>query len=317
MAEAPLANPSFGIDDIPGQTGRTFLITGANNGLGLRAAVALARAGGRIILACRTASTGRAALQRVREAGPDADHRLVPLDLGDLSSVRTAGERVVDLTDRLDVAINNAGIMAVPFGTTAQGFELHFGVNHLGHFMLTDTVMPALLRAEAPRVVTLSSIAHRQGSIDVADLGFEHRPYRRMTAYAQSKLANILFGAELARRSDASESPLRSVIAHPGVSATNLFDPMVPRIPGARAATRLALRAVGNSEARGSLSQIYAATMPDVQNNDYLGPTGLNGIRGPVRRSPRSHTAEDTALAQRLWEVSARLTGADFHSLTP
>jgi NAD(P)-dependent dehydrogenase (short-subunit alcohol dehydrogenase family) len=313
----PLQVRRFSAQDLPSQRGRTVLITGANNGLGLRTASALATAGARILLACRNQETGRSALEAVSEFGPDADHALIRLDLADLASVRAAGRQALELAPSIDVLINNAGLMAVPFARTADGFEMQIGTNHFGHFAFTDAVLPALLTGTDPRVVTLASIAHRRGSIALDDLNFEKRRYGRMTAYTQSKLANLLFGAELARRSAAGGLPLTSVIAHPGVAATNLFDSMVPPIPGALGATHLWLRTVGNSESQGSLSSLYAATMPDVRNGDYLGPNRMGGMRGPVERSPRTRAARDETLAARLWEKSVELTGAQFEALRP
>jgi NAD(P)-dependent dehydrogenase (short-subunit alcohol dehydrogenase family) len=315
MTRSPLQTGNFRLSDIPDQSGRTILITGANNGLGLQAATALAGAGARIILACRNQTTGREAMDRVRTAGSAAEHCLVPLDLTDLGSVRDAAANAADVALKVDVLINNAGLMAVPFGRTVDGFEMQMGTNHLGHFAFTDGVLGALLAAPDPRVVTLASIAHRQGLIVLDDLNFHHRRYGRMAAYSQSKLANLLYGAELARRSEAAGVALKSVIAHPGVAATNLFDPMVPPIPGALTATHLGLRAFANSERHGALSQLYAATMPDVHNDDYLGPNRLFGVRGPVRRSPRSRSARNEALARQLWEKSIELTGATYSAL--
>jgi NAD(P)-dependent dehydrogenase (short-subunit alcohol dehydrogenase family) len=315
MTRTPLQTKNFRTHDIPDQSGKTILITGANNGLGLRAATALASAGARIILACRNQTTGREALHRVRAAGPQAEHGLVALDLADLGSVRHAAAKATALAPRIDVLINNAGLMAVPFARTADGFEMQIGTNHFGHFAFTDGVLSALLAAFEPRVVTLASLAHRQGYIVLDDLNFDRRGYRRMAAYAQSKLANLLFGAELARRSEAAGLALKSVIAHPGVAATNLFDSMVPPIPGALTATHVGLRIFGNSEADGALSQLYAATMPDVRNDDYLGPSGLFGARGPVSRSPRATSARDETTARRLWEKSIEVTGAQYEAL--
>lgn len=318
-ARSALSVRRFDVSDIPDQTGKTILITGANNGLGLHAATALAGAGARIVLACRNQTTGRAALDAVRarsqQRGSDADHRLIQLDLADLASVRDAGKAALDAAPALDVLINNAGLMAVPFGRTADGFEMQIGTNHLGHFALTDALLPALLATPAPRVVTLSSIAHRGARMDTDDFAFEHRRYDRMGAYGQSKLANLLFAGELARRAETAGAPLTSVAAHPGVAAPNLFDEFAPPIPGAKPILHAGLRVVGNSESRGALSQLYAATMPDVRNGDYLGPTLLFGTRGPVRRSPRSRSAQDENLARRLWERSVELTGADYAAL--
>jgi NAD(P)-dependent dehydrogenase (short-subunit alcohol dehydrogenase family) len=214
MTRTPLQTKDFRVGDMPDQAGKTILITGANNGLGLRAATALAGAGARIILACRNQTTGGEALHRVRTAGPEAEHGLVALDLADLASAREAAAKATTLAPRIDALINNAGLMAVPFARTADGFEMQIGTNHFGHFAFIDGVLPALLAASEPRVVTLASIAHRQGHIVLDDLNFERRSYRRMTAYQQSKLANLLFGAELARRSEAAGLALKSVIVH-------------------------------------------------------------------------------------------------------
>ncbi|KAA0074886.1 SDR family NAD(P)-dependent oxidoreductase [Mycolicibacterium sp. P9-64] len=315
MTRTPLQINDFGLSDVPDQTGKTILITGANNGLGLQAATALAGAGARIILACRNQVTGQEALNRIRSVGRQAEHGLVALDLADLASVRAAAAEATTLAPTIDVLINNAGLMAIPFARTVDGFEMQIGTNHFGHFVFTDGVLPALLTASAPRVVSLASIAHRQGRIVLDDLNFERRRYGRMTAYQQSKLANLMFGTELARRSEAAGLTLKSVVAHPGVAATNLFDPMVPPIPGALAATHLGLRIFGNSESAGALSQLYAATMPDVRNGDYLGPNRLFGVRGPVRRSPQSKAARNETVAKRLWEKSVELTGARYDAL--
>ncbi|MBJ8347825.1 oxidoreductase [Antrihabitans sp. YC2-6] len=313
--ESALAHKKFQVDDIPDQTGRTILITGANNGLGLKSATALAGAGAQVLLACRNQTTGKSALEQIRGAGPAADHRLIPLDLADLASIRSAAAEVTAAVPHIDVLINNAGVMAIPFAHTSDGFEMQIGTNHLGHFAFTDGVLGALLKAPAPRVVTLASIAHRQGTIRLDDLFFENRRYTRMGAYSQSKLANLLFSAELARRSAAAGLPLLAVAAHPGVAATNLFDSMVPRVPGALPAMHLGLRVVGTDEKSGALSQLYAATMPDVRNDDYLGPNDFNGMKGPVRRSPRTRRARDEDKAAGLWEKSVELTGATYGEL--
>ncbi|TSD99448.1 SDR family NAD(P)-dependent oxidoreductase [Skermania sp. ID1734] len=316
MTRRTVQNSHFRFKDTPDQTGRTILITGANNGLGLHSASALAAAGARILLACRNQQTGQAALERLGQLSPaPTDHRLIPVDLADLASVRSAAEQAIDAAPRIDVLINNAGVMAIPRSRTVDGFETQVGTNHFGHFVLTDALLPALLATSAPRVVTLASIAHRRGRIVLDDFGFERRRYRRMTAYSQSKLANLLFSAELARRSAAAGLPLISVAAHPGVAATNLFDSMVPPIPGATALMHAGLRVVGNSERGGALSQVYAATMPDVRNGDYLGPTWMFGIRGPVRHSSRTRKARSEELAAALWEESVRLTGAHYSPL--
>ncbi|KAA0022294.1 oxidoreductase [Antrihabitans cavernicola] len=311
-----LAVRRFGVTDIPDLAGKTVAITGSNNGLGLQSATALARAGARVILLCRNQETGRAALAKVRAISPDgADHQLVRLDLTSLAAVRDAADSTKALAPRLDVLINNAGLMAVPFDRTDDGFEKQIGTNHFGHFVLTDALLPSLLATNQPRVVTLASVAHKRGAIVLDDLNYHQRPYTRMGAYSQSKLANLIYAAELGRRSAAAGSSLISVAAHPGIAATNLFDSMVPPIPGALTVTHLGLRAIGNNERGGALSQLYAATMPDVRNGDYLGPNQLGGARGPVRRSKRTRSARDETVAAGLWDKSVELTGADYSAL--
>ncbi|MFH5231736.1 oxidoreductase [Antrihabitans spumae] len=313
----PLQISRFRSTDVPDQTGKTILITGANNGLGLQAATVLAGAGAAIVLACRNQNTGKAALAQVRAAAPNAEHHLVRINLSDLASVRAAAAEALAAVPRIDVLINNAGLMAIPFAKTVDGFEMQIGTNHLGHFVLTDELLPALLAAPAARVVSLASIAHWPAKIKLDDLNFERRRYTKMGAYQQSKLANLLFSGELARRSEAAGTSITSIAAHPGVAATNLFDSMVPPIPGAVTMTHLGLRVVGNSEKEGALSQLYAATMPDANNDDYLGPTQLRGMRGPVRRSPRSKSARDRKLAADFWAKSVELTGATYGLLEP
>src|SRR5437763_4312447 len=207
--------------DIPDQSGRTVLVTGANSGLGLRAAEVLAGKGARVLMACRSPERGETALRAVTRNGGKAE--LVELDLADLGSVRTAAQRVRELTgDQLDVLMNNAGVMATPKRTTKDGFELQFGTNHLGHAALTWLLAPALRARPAARVVTLSSTAARPGRIDLADPNFEHRRYGAASGYYQAKLANLVFAMELDRRARAAGLALGSVAAHPGLTATNL-----------------------------------------------------------------------------------------------
>lgn len=303
--------PTWNITDIPDQTGRTVLITGANSGLGLASARVLAARGARVLLACRSPERGRAALEQVRRVGP-AD--LVQLDLSDLSSVRRAAEEIRDRTgDSLDVLMNNAGVMATPLRRTVDGFELQLGTNHLGHAALTWLLGPALRNGTAPRVVTVSSLSHRSGRLGLDDLNFERRRYRPGQAYSQSKLANLLFAFELDRRARARGLDLVSVAAHPGVVATELAvnttrshsdNPTVARV--ARFLTHL----VSQPIRRGVLPQLYAATAPDVRGGDFFGPDGLGEVYGRgVRRATPSAAAQDPATAAALWERTAELTG--------
>jgi NAD(P)-dependent dehydrogenase (short-subunit alcohol dehydrogenase family) len=223
------------------------------------------------------------------------------LDLADLASVRAFAE---DFTEPIDVLINNAGVMIPPLTRTADGFELQFGTNHLGHFALTNLLLPRL----RGRVVTVSSTGHRAGSIDFDDLNWERRPYRAMPAYAQSKLANLLFTAELQRRLDEIGSPVIATAAHPGIAATNLLRPDGRRM---RVLMEKVIGLFAQSDEGGALPTLYAAVM-DIPGNSYAGPGGLLGSRGAPKLVGRSTRARDTELARRLWEVSEELTGAIF-----
>ncbi|WP_415915965.1 oxidoreductase [Speluncibacter jeojiensis] len=314
----PLMVADFAPSDMPDQQGRTVLITGANGGIGLGVARALAAQGARVLLACRNPNLGDLALQRVREvSGDGVEPVLIPLDLADLASVRAAAEQVGEHTDTVDVLINNAGVMATPHSYTRDGFEKQLGTNHLGHFAFTGRVLPLLLKTPGSRVVTVASVAHHGGELKLDDLHFQRRRYRKMAAYSQSKLANLLFSSELARRLDRRGLPTISVGAHPGAAATDLFDPFVPGFPGLRSFARTVVGLMANDADHGGYPLLYAATMADVRNDDYLGPTKLGGLRGPVERSPRSKRAADPELARLLWKYSVQLTGVKYPELEP
>lgn len=295
---------------MPDQTGRTVLVTGATSGLGLASAVALAGAGARVLLTARDPERGKAAVERVlREGGPDAE--LVELDLADLDSVRRAAADVRDRTgDALHVLMNNAGVMATPPRVTVDGFELQIGTNHLGHAALTWLLMPALRCAGAARVVTLSSLAHRGGGIDVDDLHFARRPYLASRAYSQSKLANLLFATELDRRLRAAGSDVISVAAHPGVTGTELFANSMRHRSGLLATLTAPLKTLFTQPVRiGMLPQLYAATAPQVRGGDYVGPGGPGGVFGHPGPARRSAAAADEDLAAGLWAITATATG--------
>jgi NAD(P)-dependent dehydrogenase (short-subunit alcohol dehydrogenase family) len=290
--------------DIPDQTGRRAIVTGANSGLGLIAARELARKGASVVLACRNMQKGELALAEVRAAGGDAE--LTSLDLGNLASVR---EFAASQERPLDLLVNNAGVMAPPRSQTADGFELQFGTNHLGHFALTGLLLERLKAAEAPRVVSLPSNGHRIGKINFDDLQSERR-YRRWRAYGQSKLANLLFMRELDRRARAAGLPLVSVAAHPGYSATNLqfaAPPLADRI-----VMRVLNLVVAQSADAGALSPLYAATVPDLPGGSYIGPDGPGEWRGSPHLVGMSKRAQDPETARRLWEVSESLTGVRY-----
>ncbi|MFC6090358.1 oxidoreductase [Saccharothrix lopnurensis] len=297
--------------DIPDQTGRTVLVTGANSGLGLRTAEVLGARGARVLLACRSPERGQRALERVLAAGAKAE--LVRLDLADLSSVREAAASVRERTDdALDVLVNNAGVMAVPLGRTADGFERQFGTNHLGHAALTWLLMPALRTRPGARVVTVSSLAHQTGSIDFADPDYEVRRYSAWGAYGQSKLANLLFSRELARRAALARLDVTSVAAHPGITATELS----ANTARSRGNALFGLGAkvfnlVSQSTDQGTLPQLYAATAPDVEPGGYYGPDGFRGLRGHPAPSGSTAAARDELAASRLWDLTAELTGVE------
>jgi NAD(P)-dependent dehydrogenase (short-subunit alcohol dehydrogenase family) len=302
--------------DIADQTGRTVLITGANSGLGLRTAEVLAGKGARVLLACRSAERGAKALEQVRAAAAGAAPELVPLDLSELASVRAAAASVRELTgDALDVLVNNAGVMATPRGTTADGFETQFGTNHLGHAALTWLLLPALRGGTGARVVTLSSLAATGARIDVADPNFEHRRYNPGAAYGQSKLANQVFALELDRRLRAAGDDIRSVAAHPGYTGTGLGQGMARsyRNPVLRAVigggNRIGEILFAQNVRQGALPQLYAATADGVEGGDYIGPRGVGGMRGlPVKVSTLA-SARSESLGAGLWDVTAKLTG--------
>ncbi|GAB3505671.1 oxidoreductase [Amycolatopsis cihanbeyliensis] len=306
--------------DIPDQSGRTVLITGANSGLGLRSAGVLAAKGARVLLACRSPERGEAALEEVAaRTGQGNRPELIRLDLADLTSVREAASTVRGRTgDRLDILLNNAGVMATPRGTTADGFETQFGTNHLGHAALTWLLMPALRRAAAegqePRVVTLSSLAAASGQIDLADPNFERRRYNPATAYGQAKLANQVFAVELDRRLRAAGDTVLSVAAHPGYTITNLGSSMAGSHGNTVVRTALAAGAkigelvLAQNVRMGTLPQLHAATASGVTGGCYVAPDGLRGLRGhpevirPLGRALKPETGSG------LWELTARLT---------
>jgi len=290
-------------ENIPDLTGKVAIVTGANSGIGYEMARALARKQATVILACRNKDKGEAAVRQIDQEYPAARAELMQLDLSDLAAVRRFADEFARHYQRLDMLINNAGIMEIPFGKTADGFELQFGTNHLGHFALTDLLLDFSLHTPQARIVTVSSIVHRFGSIDFDNLNGEKR-YSRSGAYAQSKLANLLFTYELHRRFEGAGVDTMAIAAHPGWTATNLqthslmyrtLNPFMAQKPK-----------------MGALPALYAATAPDVQGGDYYGPRGWQELRGypaKVQSSGRSH---DTAVAAKLWTVSETLTGVRY-----
>ncbi|EDY56966.1 MULTISPECIES: oxidoreductase [Streptomyces] len=300
-------------EDVPAQGGRVAVVTGANSGIGYVTARELARRGARVLLACRSEARGVGARDRLVGEVPGAEVEFARLDLGDLASVREFATTYP--YDRLDLLVNNAGVMALPYGTTADGFETQFGVNHLGHFALTGLLMPTILATPAARVVAVSSTAHALANIDIDDLNSERR-YRRWVAYARSKTANLLFVHELSRRLAAHGTDVIGVAAHPGYAATNL-QTAGPKMAGRGAVERF--MRVGNrffaqSAEAGALSTLYAATAPEVPPDSFTGPS-LAGWRGSPAPSWRAPWTRDDRASRRLWTVSEKLTGVAYDVL--
>jgi NAD(P)-dependent dehydrogenase (short-subunit alcohol dehydrogenase family) len=294
-------------DRIPDQSGRIAVITGANSGLGLVTAGELARKGALVVLACRNMDKGATALAEVERAASGAAPELEELDLASLSSVRSFADRFRATHDHLELLINNAGVMASPRRYTADGFELHFGTNHLGHFLLTQLLLPRMEGREDARVVTLSSNAHKT----VRGIAFDNlsgeRRYFRWSAYGQSKLANLLFALELDRRLRARGSTVKSIAAHPGYAATNLQSAAAPLLD--RLAMKVGNVVIAQSDEMGALPVLYAATEPGLEGGSYVGPDGIGEHRGHPKLVRPNGTARNEETARRLWEVSEEVTG--------
>lgn len=299
---------------MPSQAGKTAIVTGANSGLGLETAIALAAAGARVILACRNPAKAAAALDKLHARAPGADASLMTLDLSSLASVRSFAEEFNQNEGQLDLLVNNAGILGVPLGHTVDGFENHMGTNHLGHFALTGLLMERILATPGARVITVGSLGHWRGKLDVDDLNYERTPYVPFAGYANSKQANLLFVTELARRLAAKGSGVIAAAGHPGGADTTIkprTDSFKQRFEDAVIAP-IARKYLINTAADGALPTLYAATMPDVKPDDYWGPDGFAGLRGYPTQARRKQSSKDPDLAKRLWEASARLTGVSY-----
>lgn len=295
----------FTADDVPDLSGRCIMVTGANTGLGFEAARVLALRGARVLLACRDRERAEGAMVRIQGERASADLAFVPLDQADLDSVRAAAE-LVSREPRLDVLLNNAGVMFPLLKRTAQGFELQFGVNHLGTFALTALLLPKLAETAGARVVVTASLAHRRGRLAWDDLDAREH-YDRAQRYADSKLANLLFVTELDRRLRAANSPVSAIGCHPGVAATELIrhTPAVARLAGP------VIGALLNTAAQGAWPALQAATDPQAVAGGYYGPQALFEARGASGVARRSKAARDPDLARRLWDVSVAKTGID------
>lgn len=305
------------LDDLPGLKGRTAVTTGGNSGIGLEAAKAAAGKGARVILACRNEAGAAEACERILEGGPEGSAEFVPLDLASVRSIRACAEELGRRCDRLDVLINNAGVMAIPRRETEDGFEMQLGTNHLGHFALTALLFPMLRATRGARVVTVSSLAHNFGFINFQDLHgrFFYDPW---FAYGQSKLANLLFAYELDRRLRAASRNVASIACHPGISATNLGY-AGPRMLGSafgETLVQLYSSIIAQSAAAGALPTLYAGFAPEAGSGDYIGPDGLGELRGAPRKVSSSLLSRSAAVARQLWEVSEQTVGIDFDVAT-
>jgi NAD(P)-dependent dehydrogenase (short-subunit alcohol dehydrogenase family) len=296
-------------DQIPDQSGRVAVVTGANSGLGLATARELARAGARTVLACRDVARAEEARRDIEVRASNTEVDVAELDLASLDSVHSFAERLRSEHDGIDLLVNNAGVMATPRLRTADGFELQFGTNHLGHFALTGLVIDMLQGRDDARVVTLSSNAHRYGRIAFDNLRGERR-YFRWSAYGQSKLANLLFALELDRRLRAAGSAVKSVAAHPGYAATNLHHTGPPRVD--ELLMLVPNKVIAQSDEMGALPTLYAATESGIEGGTYVGPDGFGEQRGHPTTVAPSAAAGDEETARRLWEVSEEMTGVRF-----
>ncbi|MFO0693904.1 MAG: oxidoreductase [Polyangiales bacterium] len=293
--------------------GRIAVVTGANSGLGLETAREFARMGAHVVMACRSAEKAEAARRDILSTGASGTAEIVPLDLGDLASVRRCAADLRKRYPKLDLLVNNAGVMGVPLLRTVDGFEMQFGTNHLGHFVLTAELLEPLLAADAARVVAVSSIAHVAGVIRWSDPNWT-KTYYRWPAYCQSKLANLLFARELDRRFRLAGAKARAMACHPGVSATNLQF-VAARIEGSALAEKgweLSNRLLGQSAADGAKPTIFAATSPLAEGGAYYGPDGFAELHGEAAPAWVAPSARKPETARRLWSLSEDLTGARF-----
>ena len=290
--------------DIPDQNGRITIVTGANIGLGFEAAKALADKNATVIMACRNQQKGDEAAKAISYENSDAKLDVMKLDLSNLKSVKEFSDNFTQKYDRLDLLINNAGVMMVPYSKTEDGFELQFGVNHLGHFALTGFLMPVILKTPGARIVNVSSMAHKYGKINFDDLNFESK-YDKMASYGQSKIANLYFTHELQRRLELAGSATISVAAHPGYTATNLqqhskffnfLNPFIAQKPH-----------------MGALPTLRVAVDLEVKGGEYYGPGGFQEMRGYPVKVESNELSHNKSIAERLWKVSEELTGVEFN----
>jgi NAD(P)-dependent dehydrogenase (short-subunit alcohol dehydrogenase family) len=311
-----MENGSWRLEYAADQSGRVAIVTGGNSGIGFEAGKVLAKLNARVILAVRNKTKGAHAVDEILMHHPRATVEARLLDLADLASIRQFAQTFQRDYDRLDLLINNAGVMAIPRRETADGFEMQFGTNHLGHFALTGLLLPSLLATPGSRVVTVSSAMHERGEIRFADLMGE-KNYGKQSAYSQSKLANLLFAYELQRRLQDVPAQTISLASHPGYAATNLqfAGPEMEGSSGMKTVMKFANTVFAQSAEMGALPLLYAALSPDVQGGEYIGPSGFMGMRGYPAKTKSCQASHDLQSASRLWQVSEELTGVEFLAL--
>lgn len=298
----------YKVEDLPSQTGKTIIVTGANAGLGYQTALALASKQATVILACRSEEKAQRAMQKIASQVTGADLHFISLDLTDLASVKSFAAEFLRRFSRLDVLINNAGVMIPPYTQTEDGFELQMGANYFGHFLLTGLLLERLQNTEGARVVSLSSLAHLNARINIEDIHWQ-KSYSKMRAYQQSKLACLMFALELQRRFERVAATTISVAAHPGISTTELSR-HIPRL--AYLAFLPVVKLVSHPPRRGMLPILMAATMDGVQGGEYYGPTGFREMIGEPGVAKIAHRARSEERAKQLWQLSEQLTGFSY-----
>ncbi len=305
--------PGWNQLDAPDQSGRIHVVTGANSGIGFEVAKMLAAKRATVVLACRSERKAEAAAALIRASVPDALLEVMPLDVSDLSSIRAFAAKVIEAHPCIDVLINNAGVMALPYQKTVDGFEMQFGTNHLGQFALTALLLPTLEHAAAPRVVSVSSTAHRAGTPRLDDLQSE-KSYQKWRAYGASKLSNLLFTYELERRLRAANKKTIAVACHPGYASTNLLmvGPALEKNKLASAIMKLGNALVAQSAEHGAWPTLFAATEPSVVGGQFIGPSGMFELSGPPHVVGSNAKSKDEHLARELWAASEKLTNTAY-----
>ncbi|MBK0383281.1 SDR family oxidoreductase [Pedobacter sp. SD-b] len=300
---------AFDIEKIPAQKGKIAIVTGANSGLGLETAKGLAKTGFLVVMACRNLKKANQALNKIKQEVTDANLEVIKIDTSSLSSVRAFAEDFLERHQKLDLLINNAGIMVPPFSLTEDGFESQLGTNYLGHFLLTGLLLPTLENTKDSRVVSLSSIAHKNGKINFDDLQFKKRKYSKWDAYGQSKLACLMFAFEMDRRLKAKGSKTISLAAHPGISTTNLFDHMPFFYKLISPVFNLL---ISQSAEDGAKPSLMAALSDEVSGGDFFGPQGFKEMKGKPGKATSTSLSKNKEVAKKLWSVSEELTGINY-----